>query len=103
MRIIALSTLHAYARRMPDASKALAAWYEVAKSANWRNAAEVKRTYGNASIINAERIVFNIAGNKHRLIIAADFRRSILFIKFIGTHADYDKVDAATVQHGERS
>ena len=101
MRIIALSTLRAYARRMPDSAKALGAWYEVAKAATWRNAAEVKLTYGSASIINAERIVFNIAGNKHRLIVAADFRRSIFFIKFIKTHAEYDQVDVATIQYVE--
>ena len=102
MRIIALSTLHAYARRKPDAAKALEAWYTVARAASWRNAAEVKETYGNASIINAERIVFNIAGNKHRLVIAADFRRSIFFIKFVGTHIEYDQVDVATIQHKVR-
>ena len=103
MRIVALSTLHTYARRRTDSAKALGAWYEVAKAASWRNAAEVKQVYGNASIINAERIVFNIAGNKHRLIVATDFRRSIFYIKFIGTHEEYDQVDVATIQHGGRS
>ena len=94
--------MHAYARRRPDAAKSLAAWYTVASAASWRNAADVKETYGNASVINAERIVFNIAGNKHRLIVAADFRRSIVFIKFIGTHIEYDQVDVATIQHKVR-
>ncbi len=102
MRIIALSTLQAYARRRPDSARALAAWYEVAHACVWKHAAEVKQTYRSASVINAERMVFNIAGNKHRLIVAVDFRRSILFIKFIGTHAEYDQVDAATIQHRER-
>ena len=101
MRIVPLSTLRDYARRRPDAAKALAAWHDVAKDAEWRNAAAVKLTYGSASIINAERMVFNIGGNKHRLIVAADFRRSILFIKFVGNHAKYDRVDAATVEHGD--
>jgi mRNA interferase HigB len=101
LRIIALSTLRNYSRRRPDAASSLAAWHSVAADAEWRNSAAIKLTYGNASIINAERIVFNIGGNKHRLIVAADFRRSVLFIKFIGTHAEYDHVDAATVQHGD--
>jgi len=102
VRIIALSTLHAYARRKPDAAKALEAWYAVASAASWRNAAEIKAVYGNASIINAERIVFNIAGNKHRLIVSVNFQRAILFVKFIGTHVEYDQVDAATIQHRNR-
>lgn len=102
MRIIALSTLLAYARRKPDSAKSLGAWYEVARTAKWRNAADVKQVYGNASIVNSERIVFNIAGNKHRLIVAVNYQRSIFFIKFIGTHAEYDLVNAATVQHGEK-
>ncbi|MEK7413793.1 MAG: type II toxin-antitoxin system HigB family toxin [Planctomycetota bacterium] len=101
MRIIALSTLTTYSKRRPDAAKALVAWYSVVTSSTWRNAADVKATYGNASIIDAERVVFNIAGNKHRLVVAINYRCAILFIKFIGNHVEYDRIDAANVQHGD--
>jgi mRNA interferase HigB len=101
LRIIAHSTLTAYAKRHPDAAKALHAWSAIAESVHWKNASEVKKTLGNASIINAERVVFNIAGNKHRLIVAIHYDRSVIFVKFIGTHAEYDRINAATIQYGD--
>ena len=62
-----------------------------------RSPADVKAQYGNASVVGNNRIVFNIAGNKYRLIVAFAYRMQIAYIKFVGTHAEYDKVDAATV------
>jgi mRNA interferase HigB len=103
VRIIARSTLVRYAKRSgrSQAAGALYEWYRVVSHATWRTPNEVRSTLGNASIINHERIVFNIAGNKHRLIAAIDYRRQVLFIKFIGTHSEYDRVDAATVDAWE--
>jgi mRNA interferase HigB len=101
MRVIALSTLTAFAKKNPDSAKALHAWYAIASTVTWRSAAEIKNTYGNASIINAERVVFNIAGNKYRLVVSINYRHAIVFIKFIGTHADYDRIDASTVEYGD--
>jgi mRNA interferase HigB len=103
VRIIARSTLVRYAKRSgrADVAGSLQDWCRLVSQAAWKTPNEVKATLGNASIINHERVVFNISGNKHRLITAIDFQRQILFIKFIGTHKEYDQVDAATVEDWE--
>ncbi len=103
VRIIARSTLLRYAKRAGriDSAGSLTEWYRLASRAMWRTPNDVKSTLGNASIINHERVVFNIAGNKHRLIAAIDYQRQVLFVKFIGTHSEYDRVDAATVDAWE--
>ena len=98
MKIIAVGTLRSFWEKYPDAEQPLKAWYDEAKTAEWRAPAEVKAQYGNASIIANKRVVFNIKGNDYRLIVAIAYKTGIIFIKFIGTHAEYDKVDAATVE-----
>jgi mRNA interferase HigB len=80
---------------------ALDAWFHEAQRAKWRNSAEVKRSYGTASIVSADRVVFNIKGNDYRLVTAIDYCRQIVFIKWLGPHHDYDKIDARTVQYGD--
>jgi len=82
---------------------ALDAWFYEASRARWENAAEVRRTYATASIIDAERVVFNIKGNQYRLLTAIDYRRQTVFIKWLGSHADYDKIDVRTVQYGDQA
>ena len=79
---------------------ALDAWFAEVKRARWRNTADVKRLYATASIVTAERIVFNVKGNAYRLVVAADFEKRIVWIKWIGTHRDYDRVDVEKVEHG---
>jgi mRNA interferase HigB len=98
MRIIAKSTLrHFWESGHPAARTALEDWHRVAEGATWTSPNAVKDTYGNASIIANDRVVFNIAGNKYRLVAAIDYRRGLLFVKFVGTHRQYDLIDAATV------
>jgi mRNA interferase HigB len=80
---------------------ALDAWFHEAQWAEWRSSAQVKRSYGTASIVSADRVVFNIKGNDYRLVTAVDYRRQIVFIKWFGSHRDYDKIDARTVQYGD--
>ena len=80
-----------------DARKALQAWYEAASKAQWRSPADVKAQFGNASIVSNNRVVFNIKGNDYRLVVAFAYRMGWGFVKFVGTHAQYDAVDAATV------
>lgn len=80
---------------------ALDAWFHEVQRARWGSLAEVKRHYATASILSADRVVFNIKGNDYRLVAAIDYRRQILFIKWIGTHADYDRIDARTVRYGD--
>jgi mRNA interferase HigB len=79
---------------------ALDAWFDEVRKARWSGAADVKRSYATASIISADRIVFNIKGNDYRLVVAVDFDKGIVWIKWIGTHKGYDKIDVKEVRHG---
>lgn len=107
MRIIARRTLRAFVDGLagqPDrcAVKAsLDAWFAEVSATVWQNSADVKRLYATASIIAADRIVFNIKGNSYRLVVAVDFGKAIVWIKWLGTHAAYDRIDVKEVQHGE--
>ncbi len=107
MRVIARCTLTRFVeslsgrREQPAVKSALQAWFHEAVRADWASSADLKRSYANASILGAERVVFNIKGNDYRLITAIDYRRRIVFIKWLGTHAAYDKIDARTVQYGD--
>jgi mRNA interferase HigB len=83
------------------AGNALDAWFDEVKKARWWSAADVKRSYATASIVSADRVVLNIKGNDYRLVVAVDFEKSIVWIKWIGTHRDYDKIDVKEVRHGD--
>jgi mRNA interferase HigB len=99
MRIIARRTLYEFWQRHADAEQSLRAWvYDVAK-ANWRTSHDIKAVHANASIINKDRVVFNIKGNDYRLIVAVSYTSQILSMKFIGTHAEYDNIDAGTIKY----
>lgn len=102
MRIIARNTLVAFWKSHPKTKGPLERWHARVKAAKWSSMDEVQRAFRKAKALNAERVRFEIAGG-HRLIVAFDFRRKIVFIKFIGTHAEYDKVDALAVSHNKRS
>lgn len=96
MRIIALSTLKAFWENQPayqDAAAQTLAWYQHALKADWSTPADVKGDFRNASILKDGRVVFNIAGNKHRLVVWINYTYRVVYIRFMGTHAQYDKVD----------
>ena len=76
----------------------LQAWYADVKRADWSSPADIKQVYHTASFVANNRVVFNIRGNKYRVIVAVQYQFKIVFIRFVGTHAEYDKVDAATVE-----
>jgi len=97
MRIIALGTLRDFWLRHADAEIPLRSWYAAASRADWRRPADVKTAYRNASFIANNRIVFNIKGNEYRLVAAVHYNRGMMFIRFIGTHRDYDKIDATEI------
>jgi mRNA interferase HigB len=107
MRIIARRTLQQFVdtrtghRDQPALKSALDAWFSEVAKAEWSSAADVKRSYATASIVSADRIVFNIKGNGYRLVVGVDFEKGIVFIKWIGTHAAYDRIDVRTVRHGD--
>lgn len=96
-RIIAKRTLKEFWEKHAAAEQYLKTWYETAKHADWGNPNDVKKTYATASIVAGNRVVFNIKGNDFRLIVKFNYERQWAFIRFIGTHAEYDKVDATTV------
>lgn len=97
VRIIAKRTLRTYWERERQAEQPLRSWYAIAAKADWSSPADVKAIYGNASIVGGDRVVFNIGGNRFRLIVRFDYARRIGFVRFVGTHAEYDRIDAASV------
>ena len=97
MRIIALSTLKEFWKKnlaFSDAREPTLSWYRHVLKADWSSPAEVKQDFGNASILKDGRVVFNIAGNKYRLIVWINYSYQVVYIRFIGTHAQYDEIDA---------
>lgn len=97
MRIIALRVLRDFWHAHPDAEIPLRSWYAAASRAAWRSPADVKGAYRNASFIANNRIVFNVKGNDYRLVVAVHYNREMMFIRFIGTHREYDRIDATEV------
>lgn len=98
MRIIAISHLKAFWEKYPDAEQPLLAWAEEAKKTAWGNPADIKAQFRNASILKSRRVVFNIKGNDYRLVAAVAYRFGAVCIKFVGTHKQYDAIDANTVE-----
>lgn len=97
MRVIALGALRSFWEKYPDAEQPLKSWYDETKRADWKSFHDIKRLYPSASIVGNDRVVFNIKGNSYRLIVLVRFRGKKLFIRFVGTYKEYDKIDARTV------
>ncbi len=93
-RIFSKSTLREYWQKQSDSEQYLKTWYDTAMNADWKSPNEVKQTYANASILKDGRIVFNIKGNSYRLVAKFNFEKQWIFIRFIGTHDEYDRIDA---------
>ena len=100
MRVIALSALKAFLDRSAshaDAREPVMAWYRIARQADWASPADVKRAVRNVSILQDGRAVFNIAGNKYRLVVWINYPYRVVYVRFIGTHRQYDKIDAQRI------
>ncbi len=100
MRVIALSTLKAFWENdssYNDAIQPTLAWYRHVLKANWKSPAEVKADFRNASILKDGRTVFNIAGNKYRIVVWINYAYGVVYVRFIGTHAQYGQIDAQTI------
>jgi mRNA interferase HigB len=99
VRIIAFRTIREFFEKpeSSDSETSLRAWYHDAKMAAWENSNELKQQYKNASILGEGRVVFNIKGNDYRLVVAIDYDFQVIFIRFIGNHKQYDKIDAKTI------
>lgn len=98
MRVIAIKNLRDFWEKYPDAQMPLKAWLDEAKAANWQSPADIKARYSHASILKSRRVVFNIKGNDYRLIVAVAYAFSAVYIKFVGTHAQYDAINADSVE-----
>lgn len=101
MRIIAVSTLKLFwsgKSEYQDAEEATMAWYREAVKADWSTPSDVKQPFGNASVLKDGRVVFNIAGNKYRLVVWINYPYRVVYIRFIGTHRQYDQIDAQTIR-----
>lgn len=97
MRIISRKTLKEFWERHPDAEQPLQAWYADLKASRWESPSDIKRVYRNASFLGNNRVVFNIKGNTYRVVVAIQYQFGIVYIRFVGTHEEYDRIDAATV------
>lgn len=101
MRVIALKALREFWLRHSDAEQPLRAWYEDVTRASWRSPAEIKAQFGSAGILKGWRVAFNIKGNDYRLVAAVAYNTGLVFVKFVGNHAEYDRIDANTVEQRE--
>lgn len=99
MRVIAKRALVQFWAnpRYADSQASLEAWYQEVKDAVWTSPAEIKAQYGNASVLQAGRVIFNIGGNKYRLVVKINFPAQIVYVRFIGTHKQYDEIDPQTI------
>jgi mRNA interferase HigB len=96
--VIAVSYLRQFWEKHPAAEQPLRAWVSAARAARWTQPAEVTAQFTTASVLKSRRVVFNIKGNDYRLVVAIAYRFGAVYVKFIGTHAEYDRVDADTVE-----
>jgi len=96
-RIFAKSTLREFWEKHPDSEQYLKTWYDTAMNSEWQTPNDIKRSYVNASILKNGRVVFNIKGNSYRLVVQFRFDKHMGFVRFIGTHSDYDKIDANNI------
>ena len=109
MRVIARKTLRDFVDSLrggkdhKTVKSALDAWFHEVSRADWKNPADVTRAYRNASIVGPDRVVFNIKGNAFRLVVAVNYRHQIVFVKWIGSHADYDQIDVNAVKYGHQA
>lgn len=97
MRVIKRKTLEDFWKSHKDCEEQLKAWFYEARHAKWNSFSDIKRKFSSADVIPGDRVVFNIKGNKYRLIVKIKYSLSIVYIRFIGTHAEYDKVDAEEI------
>lgn len=96
-QILAKSTLKKFWEKHADSEQYLKTWYDTAMNSNWESPSDIKQSFANASILKDSRVVFNIKGNSYRLIVKFNFEHQLAFIRFIGTHKEYDKIDANNI------
>ena len=98
MNIVAVKFLRAFWEKHPDSEQALKSWADEVRKASWKQPSEIKEHYRSASILKNRRVVFNIKGNDYRLVVSIAYQYQAVYVKFIGTHKEYDAIDAETVE-----
>jgi mRNA interferase HigB len=98
MRVVAIKCLRDFWAKHPDAEQPLKAWHEEASKANWRTPQDIKDRYATASFLRNKRVVFNVKGNDYRLVVSVAYRFDAVYVKFVGTHVQYDAINAETVE-----
>lgn len=97
MRVVAKSTLREFWERNPECEQPLLSWYKVTRQSNWKNFNELKAQFGKCKILGDDRVIFKIKGNKYRLVVKISFLNKIIWIRFIGSHEEYDSINAKEV------
>jgi mRNA interferase HigB len=97
MRVISRKILRDFWEKHPDARQPLQTWYADVKHATWTSPADIKNVYHNASFLANNRVVFNIKGNRYRIIVVVQYRHELIYIRFVGTHKEYDRINAGTI------
>lgn len=97
MRVISRKALREFWDKHPDARQPLQAWHADTKHADWKSPTHIKNVYHNASFLADNRVVFNVKGNRYRVVVAVQYKFGIVYVRFVGTHQEYDKIDAATI------
>jgi mRNA interferase HigB len=97
MRIISRKTLRSFWENHPEVRQPLQAWYADVKHADWKKPSDIKNVYRNASFLSNNRVVFNIKGNSYRIIVVVQYGYGMVYIRFVGTHKEYDRINAETI------
>jgi mRNA interferase HigB len=97
MRIISRKALRKFWEKYPDAHQPLQSWYIDVKHSNWKKPADIKSIYQTASFVSNNRVVFNVKGNQYRIIVVVEYRRGSVYIRFVGTHSEYNHIDATKI------
>jgi len=97
MHVISRKKLREFGDEEPEAKAALDSWFHEAKKADRKTPAQIKEKYRSASILKNNRVVFNIAGNKYRLVVRINYEKGTVFVRFVGSHADYDEIEAGEI------
>ena len=98
MHLVSLPPLLAFVTKHPNAKQSILSWCDEVKKANWKQPADIKASYASSSILKNRRVVFNLKGNDYRLIVSVAYKTQFVFVKFIGTHQEYDAIDANTIE-----
>lgn len=98
MRLLTLKTIRLFWEKHADAESSLRAWVKRVRRAEWNSFNDVKKTFGSADVLPGNREVFNIKGNHYRIVVTVHYNTGFVFVRFIGTHAEYDKIDAETIR-----